>query len=249
MKKLYEKSRLIFAIVWIVAYVVLFNVADGVSKDLGVEKSITAVVGLVMSLFLLFWLRAQGEWKEYGLCKGKFPAKTYLYFLPLAFTVSVNLWGGVRLNYSPVETILFIVSMICVGFLEELIFRGFLFTAMRKDGLVSAIIVSSVTFGVGHIVNLFGGEDLLPTLLQICYATAVGFLFTVIFHKSGNLLPCIIAHAVMNSLSAFSGVCPPILDWIIKGVLIIVPVLYALWILKNDPADKQEETTHEKVDF
>lgn len=234
MRKLYEKNRLIFAIIWIVAYVVLFSAADGISAKLGIKKLVTAAVVTALSLFLFLWLRRQGECKEYGLCKGTFPAKTYLYFLPLAVIVSVNLWGGVRLNYSPLETVLFIVSMVCVGFLEELIFRGFLFTAMRKDGLVSAVIVSSVTFGIGHIVNLFGGADLIPTLMQICYATSIGFLFTIIFHKSGNLLPCIIAHAVMNSLSAFSGACPPVLDWVIKGVLIVVPVLYALWILKRD---------------
>lgn len=234
MKKLYEKSQLIFAIVCIVAYVVLFSVADGISAVLGVEKSVTAGVGLAMSALLLYFVYHNGLQKEYGLCKSKFPAKTYLYFLPLALIVSVNLWGGATLNYSPAETVLFIVSMICVGFLEELIFRGFLFTAMRKDGLVSAMIVSSLTFGIGHIVNLLGGADFLPTLMQILYATSAGFLFTVIFHKSGNLLPCIIGHAVMNSLSAFLTARSPVLEWIIYGVLIVLPVLYALWILKTD---------------
>jgi hypothetical protein len=38
--------------------------------------------------------------------------------------------------------------------IEEVIFRGFLFKALQKDKLSVAIIVSSVTFGFGHIVNL-----------------------------------------------------------------------------------------------
>ena len=244
MKKLYEKSQLIFAIVCIAAYIVLFSLADGISAVLGVEKSVTAGVGLALSALLVYFVYRNGLQQEYGLCKSKFSAKTYLYFIPLALIVSVNLWGGVSLNYSPAETALFIVSMICVGFLEELIFRGFLFVAMRKDGLVSAMIVSSLTFGIGHIVNLLGGADFLPTLMQICYATSAGFLFTVIFHKSGNLLPCIIGHAVMNSLSAFLTARSAVLEWTVYGVLIVVPVLYALWILKAEK--KSDHSTEEE---
>jgi membrane protease YdiL (CAAX protease family) len=81
------------------------------------------------------------------------------------------------------------LTMMLVGFLEELIFRGFLFTALRKDSLKVAVIVSSVTFGMGHIVNLLNGAPLGETLLQIVYATAAGFLFTAIFLRGGSLWP------------------------------------------------------------
>ena len=95
--------------------------------------------------------------------------------------------------------------MLCVGFLEEMIFRGFLFCAMAKNGVKSAIIVSSVTFGVGHIVNLNNGSgaELLPNLLQVAYAMAAGFMFVMIFYKTKSLLPCIITHGVFNALSVF----------------------------------------------
>ena len=64
--------------------------------------------------------------------------------------------------------------MINIGFLEEIIFRGFLFKMLEKDNVKTAIIVSSITFGMGHIVNLLNGADLVPTLLQVCYALAIG---------------------------------------------------------------------------
>ena len=53
------------------------------------------------------------------------------------------------------------VSMLFVGVLEEVIFRGLLFLAMAKDSMKAAVIVSSVTFGMGHIVNLLSGAPLL----------------------------------------------------------------------------------------
>ena len=64
--------------------------------------------------------------------------------------------------------------MINVGFLEEIIFRGFLFKMMKKDNVKSAIIVSSITFGIGYIVNLLNGADFIPSLLQVFYAIAIG---------------------------------------------------------------------------
>ena len=71
--------------------------------------------------------------------------------------LSANLRYGFALNYSELQTILYILSMLCIGFLEEVIFRGLLFESMRKDSEKAAVIVSSVTFGIGHILNLFNG--------------------------------------------------------------------------------------------
>ena len=68
----------------------------------------------------------------------------------------------------------------------------------------SAIIISSITFGIGHILNLFNGAELVPTLLQICYAMAGGYLFVMVLIKSNSLWPCIITHSLLNSLSIFN---------------------------------------------
>lgn len=97
--------------------------------------------------------------------------------------------------------------MLCVGFLEEVIFRGLLFEAMRKDNVKAAVIVSSVTFGIGHIINLFNGSgaELLPNLLQIVYATAAGFMFVMMYLRSGSLLGCIAAHGIFNATSVFAN--------------------------------------------
>lgn len=234
MKKLYVKSELWFSLLWIIAYVVLFSLADNVSAGLGTAKIITAPLCVLLSTFLLLWIKRNDLWSKYGLSKVKVNYKKYLYFLPLLILISTNLWGGFALRLSPAETVLYVISMIGVGILEEVIFRGFLFKALGKDNLKTAVIISSVTFGIGHIVNLLNGADFLSTLLQIIYATAAGFLFTILFHKSGTLLPCIIAHCAINSLSAFGAERSPTLDLIAAGVLTVLSLLYALWILKKE---------------
>ena len=80
-------------------------------------------------------------------------------------------------NYSWLEMVCHIILMLCVGFIEEVIFRGFLFKAIAKDNVKTAIIISSVTFGVGHLVNLVNGSgmELVANLFQIVGAIAYWF--------------------------------------------------------------------------
>ena len=131
----------------------------------------------------------------------------YIYhYIPLIIISTVNLWNGISINNSKGEIICHILTMINVGFIEEIIFRGFLFKMMSKSNVKSAIIVSSITFGIGHIVNLLNGADLIPTLMQICYAISLGYLFVIIFYKSKSLIPCIITHSLINSLSIFNTI-------------------------------------------
>lgn len=245
MNKLYNKSELGFAIFWIIAYIVLVGIADGISAVIGIEKIITVIVLITMTVIVFCWIFRNKHMEKYGLCLPKHKARNYLYYLPLILMVSINLWLGVSLNFSILESVLYIISMLSVGFLEEIIFRGFLFKAMAKENLLSAIIVSSVTFGIGHLVNLFtgGGMGLLSNICQVFYAMSAGFLFVVIFYRGGSLIPCIIAHGLFNSLSCFMNysALTATVDIIISLVIIVINVVYTLILLKLLPSDKNTQ--------
>ena len=234
LKKLYNKSEIWFAVTWIIAYVVLASTGDHISADLGISKIITLPILIALSAILYLFVRKNGLTKKYGLCKSQLPAAKMLFYAPLLVLLTANLWYGARLNQSTLETVLYVLSMFCVGFLEEMIFRGLLFQAMAKDGVISAIIVSSITFGIGHIVNLFNGSgaELLPNLLQVMYAVAIGFAFVMIYCKTKSLMPCIFTHSVFNGLSAFANetVMTPKRQ-IISGVLLaVIAGGYALYL-------------------
>ena len=233
-KKLYEKSESWFAVAWIVAYVVLASTGDNISVDIGILKIATLPILIILSIILFLFVKRNGLSKKYGLCKSEIASSKMLYYIPLILLLTANLWYGVTINVSPLETVLYVLSMLCVGFLEEMIFRGFLFNAMVKDGVKSAIIVSSVTFGIGHIVNLVNGSgaELLPNLLQVIYAVAIGFTFAMIYYKTKSLVSCILTHSIFNSLSVFANeaVMTP-QKQIISGILIaIIAGGYALYI-------------------
>lgn len=241
MKKIYDKNELNFALIWIGIYVVLMSVGDSISGTIGIAKIVTAPICIILALIMYLWIRKNKLKEKYGLCSFEANIKEYLYFVPLVLLASTNLWWGFRMNLTFVESVLYVISMLCVGFLEEVIFRGFLFKAMCKTNVKQAIIISSVTFGFGHIVNLLNGRDIPETLMQICYAVAVGFLFTIIFYKGKSLWPCIITHSACNSLSAFANAeDAPIWHGIAGSLfLCVVSMAYAVYIIYKTKEEKE----------
>ena len=243
MKKIYEKSELRFAIIWIVVYCVLQSLANSINEEIGVEYSASAVLCVIQAVILFFFIWKNGLSERYGLCKSSVPARKLLYYVPLIILATVNLWNGVSLNnYSFAGTVCRVVCMLCVGYVEEVIFRGFLFKAMAKNNLKSAVIVSSVTFGIGHLVNLFNGSgmELADNILQIIFAVAVGFLFVTIFYRSKSLLPCIITHSAINSLSTFANKAGFTVEkqMIHVLVMIVLTVAYTLILTKTLPKNQ-----------
>ena len=245
MKKLYEKNELTFAIVWIVIYCVLQSLANPINKAIGIEYAASAAFCVLQTVVLFAFIRKNNLQKRYGLCKSPVPACRFLYYVPLLILASGNLWNGVAVNYTPVETACRIVCMFCVGFLEEVIFRGLLFKAIAKDNIKSAVVISSVTFGIGHIINLFNGSgmDLVDNLCQIVFAIAVGFLLVTIFYRGGSLLPCIIVHSAINTLGTFANDMNLTTETHLfhLAVLIAVTVTYTLILTRMLPKKQWKE--------
>ena len=242
MKKLYEKNELTFAIVWIVVYCVLQSVANPLNTMIGIEYSASAVFCILQAVILFSFIRKNNLKKRYGLCKSPVPARRFLYYVPLIVLASGNLWNGIAVNYSSMETVCRIVCMLFVGFLEEVIFRGLLFESIAKNNVKSAVVISSVTFGIGHIINLFNGSgmNLVNNLCQIVFAIAVGFLLVTIFYRGGSLLPCIIVHSAINTLGTFANDTNLTVEMQLLHIaaLIAITVAYTLVLTKTLPKNE-----------
>jgi len=254
-KKLYEKNELTFALVWIGLYVIVMNIAlqfcggfDDLASKTAVQVLIPVICICVFAVVSTVWIIRNGLSKKYGLCRFKGSWKPFLYFIPLIIMSCVNLINGLGLTAPLAVMLLMMVNLAVAGYVEEIIFRGFLFRAMAKDNLHSAIIVSAITFGAGHIVNLANTVDTLGVLLQVCYAIVIGFLYTIIVYKGGSLWPCIASHMFVNGSSTFALEQGPFSDLV--GVVFgqasadLVPVCssifimvvsgsYALWLWKK----------------
>ena len=255
MKKLYEKNEVTFALVWIGLYVVVMNIAlqfcggfdDLASKT--VSQMLVPVVCIVaLAVAVTLWIVRNGLTEKFGLCNFKGDLKAFLWFLPLIAMSCINMKNGLTLSAPITVSLLMMVNMAVAGYVEEVIFRGFLFRGMAKDNLNGAIIVSAVTFGVGHIVNLANTADKAGVILQICYAIVIGFLYTVIVFKGGSLWPCIASHMFVNGSSVFASEDGPFRDLlaVISGqattdlvsicsavLIIVISGSYAIWLWKK----------------
>ena len=225
---MFEKHETLFCILLIILYVIINSFCV---QNFGFTSCEGFVVNTVFSLSLIGIVMALNGTSYYGLRRVE-DSKRYLYFIPLVIIATVNLWNGININNSKSEIVFHVLTMINIGFIEEIIFRGFLFRMMEKQNVKGAIHISAITFGIGHVVNLLNGADLIPTLIQICYAISIGYLFVIIFHKSKSLIPCIITHSITNSLSIFN-VENTLSLYIAPLVLTILPILYALYLIKS----------------
>jgi uncharacterized protein len=71
-----------------------------------------------------------------------------------------------------------------------LLFRGMLYTFLRRWGPVVAVAVSSLLFGLLH------GAD----LVFLVHAALMGVLLALLYESSGSLWPGVVAHSLHNAL-------------------------------------------------
>ena len=239
MKKIYEKSELTFEFVWIGIYCVLQSVANPLNEVIGIEYSASAVLCILQMIVIVRVMKKNGLMERYGLCRTLIPARQFLYYVPLLLLASRNLWYGAAVNFSMAGMVCYISCMFCVGFVEEVIFRGFLFRALARDNTKTAIIISSITFGLGHLLNLVNGSgmELAENIFQVAGAIAIGFLFVMIFDRGGSLFPCIITHAAINITSAFANETGLTIEkhMISSLVMFAIIAVYSLILTKTLP--------------
>jgi uncharacterized protein len=89
-----------------------------------------------------------------------------------------------------------VAILVCVvaPIAEELFFRGFCFTALRRTlGMLPAAALTGIIFGAIHL----GGTD----IEFIVPLMVFGFFLCLLYVWTDSLIPCIVLHALNNSLA------------------------------------------------
>ncbi|TFG18126.1 MAG: CPBP family intramembrane metalloprotease, partial [Promethearchaeota archaeon] len=82
----------------------------------------------------------------------------------------------------------FFIVMLIPGIWEEWAFRGVIIPLnSKKYSKLTVLIISSISFGLFHLVNIIFGQYWVSTVFQVIYAGALGFLFGYIFIKTNSL--------------------------------------------------------------
>jgi membrane protease YdiL (CAAX protease family) len=90
-----------------------------------------------------------------------------------------------------------VMVMVVAPVAEELFFRGFFYRALRsKFSMIAAATIDGLLFGVIHYN--FEGAD---ALLLLPPLALLGFIFCVVYEKTGSLFPVIGMHAFNNTVA------------------------------------------------
>lgn len=227
------------ALLWIGAYVATVYVGDALSASFGMRYVVTALLLMGLSLVAAGFVGSNGWTGFYGL---RWPHRsdlngTWLY-LPLAAIVGMQFVKGIDPTLVVADVVWLVGLMLCVGFLEELIFRGFLFTAVRDRSTVHrAVIISGLTFGVGHIVNLGRGMSLANQALQIAVGIALGFVLALLFALTRTIIPAIVFHVLLNISGNITGDSSE-LELLVVAVSVLIAMAYAVHLWRRLPAGR-----------
>jgi len=92
---------------------------------------------------------------------------------------------------------IFIEAVIWAPILEEILFRGLFFGALRKQmNWICAALISGLCFGAVHFYSY-------PGFLMV---TFFGFVMALGYQKTGSLIPSIVAHALTNFILVWSSI-------------------------------------------
>jgi membrane protease YdiL (CAAX protease family) len=114
-----------------------------------------------------------------------------------------------------------VVAPIC----EEILFRGYVFTALRNwRGTTTAAVITGLLFGGVHVGS--------APLLDLVPLAALGFGLCLLYRRTGSLYPCFLAHSLNNSI-AFSS----LENWSWQAPVLILASLAAIalliWVLER----------------
>ena len=230
MRKLQDTKPILHALIWVAIYIVAVNIGDNLGEVVQFPE-LTSIVLVVLSIVLIVYLRVGGRLAFYGIRSVQPDTLPLtLFYIPLFAIAFVQYAKGLESGLDLRAVAFAVLLVTAVGFVEELLFRGFLLQALRaRRNLTYAIIISGVTFGIGHIVNLLRGWSLTDQAIQIVAAVLIGIALAYCAVLTGSILPGVVFHALFN-LSGTLTNHSVLWDSVTVGVIAIVMIVYILFL-------------------
>ena len=177
------------------------------------------VDSLLEAIFFIVLIIAFGQKYRIGFTfksfwKGLFIGAPTLIISVVAFIINLVLgyrnFGGPSIDKASIivyVVALFLGAGICEEFMTRAIMMNFLRSAMgnTKKGTILAIIISAVSFGLLHLMNLAYG-DVIGTLGQVLYAIGFGIMLGAVYVRSNNIWANVALHFLIDISLLMYGV-------------------------------------------
>ena len=190
------------------------------------------IANLALTVIVALQLTGMRWWKATGFRPAGSLRDLPWYLVPL-IPMAINWIPGIDLGSARHLLLVFALTLM-VGFVEEAVFRGLMFTALRSLGPWRAVLIPSVLFGLTHSLNVLAGKSGPEALAQVAYAMAIGFAFAALMVRKGLLWPLVLAHFLIDfaHFSQKPGFeFGPAWNMAIVAGITVVFTAYGLWLM------------------
>ena len=159
-------------------------------------EGLSYYIAVAVTLLIIFLLIPKKKLKQLGISKSN-NKENMMHIVLLLLIGGFNIIGLFQKGIA--ENILYaFVRALYVGIVEELIVRGYIFSAFEiKFDEYKAIIFSSIVFGLFHLINLTQ-NPVMTVLLQVIYTTMFGIGFSILRVRTKSLLMPILIHSFID---------------------------------------------------
>lgn len=153
--------------------------------------------------------------------------------------------GGLPAADTPVGILSGILNGIAPGFYEEMVCRGVVLSLMmycfqkKIDRITRSVVLSGLCFGIVHLLNLLSA-DIVMTLIQVCYAAAVGIFFGGIYVRTRNLWGPVIFHSLIDIAEFIYIGDAGFTSYVLVSSIAIIIIYSALGLYLIRPAKRGE---------
>jgi membrane protease YdiL (CAAX protease family) len=199
--------------------------------------SLYIIAFVLLALICAVLLAKNGWWQEAGFRPPFEGRLLWLFWLPFVPVIG-NLLEGISVTDSR-QILLFLVTAVLSGFVEETIFRGLILRALLPTGVWRAALISAALFGGMHILNVLSISSPGYALLQVGYAMAIGFGYAALVIRTGTIWPLILAHFLTNFAgfmaagSAGSEGPVAVREMVFAAVYIVLFSAYGVYLLRS----------------
>jgi carboxyl-terminal processing protease len=214
--------------------------ADMLPQSLG---TLTATACLLVVMRRRGWLRAAGVTALGGRRLWLVTAALTVY---VVVAYQVAFFGKMALNnptlWATGEAQTILMRNVVVGVVEETLFRGFLLYALvrvwgkKRRGILGAVAVPALIFGLTHIMQLLVGNPLDDVLMTILNAFVGGLWYGELVLLGGSLWPAALIHAATNAsaqigAASLTGFDPSVTDYALATAAELPLAIVGLWLL------------------
>lgn len=162
------------------------------------------IVPVIVLLWHLGWLEAAGL-ARFGGWRTWVPVLLPLVYMSLVgvYVYTSDLRAGVPDRRLAGAVTL---NMLAVGLFEETVFRGVVLRLLllgwgdSRWGIAGSLVLSSLLFGLTHMLNLLVGKDIREALGQGLSAFVGGLCYWVLVLWSGSIWPAVAMHGAENAV-------------------------------------------------